>query len=146
MSSYTFSQKKLLEQEITRLCNIRDLKDESIRQKLVYYKKLLRENNFINPIDNNTIGIGTQFSIDLIRNNQKTTKRLEMINKACCFGETTDEFMERISTVGFMVYGLGDGDTFGNQLIHGMVYDIDNSLDRFVTIVPEEYQKRKLKK
>ena len=128
----------------------------NLKRQLTYYRKLLKEASFVNPVDNNTIGIGTQFSIDIIRADECTiTKRLEMINRACSFSETTDEFMERISTVGSMVYGLSEGDVFRNDImpnfrnksefISGRVYDIDNSIDRYVTIDPVEYQKKKCK-
>ncbi len=145
LMSYTINQEIILRQEITRLLNLGGSSDNSLKSKLAYYKKILKEYKCVHHMDDDTIGIGSQFSIDLIkRDGRIVTKRLELIDVAHST-ETTDEFVERISPLGSMLYGLTENDAFqnNNKIISGRVYDIDNSRDRFNTIDPIEYQKVK---
>ena len=148
LTLYTINQKIVLEQEITRLINLGGSTDNSLKSKLAYYRKILKDYRCVFPIDNGTIGIGSQFSIDLNKKDGSIiTKRLELVNIAHST-ETTDEFVDRISPLGSMLYGLTENDTFqnNNKMISGKVYDIDNSKDRFNTIDHIEYKKVKSKK
>lgn len=145
---YTINQKRILEQEITRLINLGGSTDNRLKSKLAYYRKILRDYQYVIPKDDGTINIGSQFSIELNkRDGSIIKKRLELVNVAHST-ETTDEFVERISPLGSMLYGLKENGIFqnNNRMISGRVYDIDNSIDRLNTIDPIEYQKVKVKK
>lgn len=120
----------------------------SINNILNHYK-IVRESPFI--LDNNRevvnkrIGYGTSFSMLLFGKNKSVCKRVEMVNLAFST-ETTKDYIERISPLGFHIFGLKENDSFvvPGLDISGIVYDVDNSLyeERFVTNDPLVYQKK----
>ena len=143
----TESQKELLETELERLeKEPKRTKEEktAIATRMTKIKELLKRP--ISHPEGNKIAVGSSFSVMLFEPEQTVFKRLELVNQAYS-DELNDEYVERISALGMVVYGLGEGEEFvikkDNQYISGQVYDIDNRKDSIRTTSPLVYQKSK---
>jgi len=146
----TESQIELLEIEIERLNYLlnNDFLDWNrkrvICKRISTIKRILKEQERASSLEDDTIGIGSTFSLMLFEKDRTVIKRVEMIGKA--FGdELTDEYVEKISTLGSTIYGLHNNDEFiyhtPHRYIAGKVYDIDNRQENRITDALE-YQKR----
>ena len=135
-SSISTTQNYLLLTELNKLlknANTRNLEETKIRINTI--KELLNRKKE-NGTEDNTIGIGTIFSIKL--DNGVSIENIEMINRAYS-DEFDDEYIERISPLGEKIFGLSENDTFnikiGENEINGYVYNIKNSLTKNKTYV-----------
>ena len=146
MNACTRSQIELLQQEKTRLINIantlKNSNNKRLKRRLNAIRKILSESMIVNPPTDNTIGVGSQFSIMLFTKEKIRLKRVEMINYATST-ETDKEYIEKISTLGSILYGLKENEEFLMKNVSGIVYDINNQSNRFTTTSPTTYQKRK---
>lgn len=145
----TESQKELLEIEAERI--IYQLKHSTVENKnylqlrLGQIKKYLKELKVATPPTDNTIGIGTHFSIIMETPNQpKIIRRVELVNRA--LGDELDsDYIERLSVLGTAAYGKKEKDEFiiqkGTTKIKCEVFDIDNEKDNKKTNDPIAYQK-----
>ena len=129
--SITPSQSLLLRLELTRLSkNIsRDNMIQS-KKRISEIKELL-ERKVISENDDDTIGVGTIFSIELnTSEGKKIIKDAEMINVAVS-NEYDEEYIERISPLGTKVLGLREEDSFivriNRENVIGRVFNIRNS-------------------
>lgn len=80
--------------------------------------------------DENSIGIGSEFTLKLFIDDEEFVSNLEMINRAVS-DELDREYIERISPMGSKIYGLKEGERFTyrdgrNKIIFGTVYNIQN--------------------
>lgn len=145
----TESQKELLGIEAERI--LYQLKHTHVENKsylqlrLGQIKKYLKESEVAIPPTDNTIGIGTHFSIILEAKDQpKIIKRVELINRA--LGDELDsDYVERLSVLGTAAYGKREKDKFiiqkGKTKINCEVFDIDNEKSNKKTNDPIAYQK-----
>ena len=144
------SQLELLQDEKERLSRLipKDIKEKSvINYRISMIKKLIATRKVADLPTDDSIGVGTSFSVMFFTDPNVTTKRVEMINQAVG-DELADEYVERISPFGSQVYGLKEQEEFviftnGYQALTGIVYDIDNRLKRIQTTSPLSYQKQK---
>jgi transcription elongation GreA/GreB family factor len=127
----TSSQRQLLIQELTKLERNLNLanKDKSY-SRINAIKKCLKENK-IATLETDKIGIGSQFTIKFIIDDEEQEMHLELINRAVST-EYPGEYLERISALGSKVYGLKENDMFifkgpNGKNISGMVYNIKNN-------------------
>ena len=150
----TKSQIELLQEELERLTyflnpNMKDtIERKRIRGRIVRIENILKNHEVASLIEEDTIGIGSIFSIMLFYKDRTVIKRVELIGKA--YGdELNDEYIEKISPLGTSIYGLHNHDEFvyriGSHFITGKVYDIDNSRGPRI-LDPLEYQKKIQKK
>ncbi len=152
------SQIDVLKQEQNDIVNF--LKETSLSgkdrkkliQRLSYVRKLIASSNIASLPDDNTIGIGSQFSMMIISSNFETKfERRELINSAVSI-EKDDMYIERISPLGSKIYGLGESEECifridsNNNHATVIVYDIDNTKDRLVTNDPTDYVLQKAKR
>ncbi|MCI8588828.1 MAG: hypothetical protein HFG40_04170 [Bacilli bacterium] len=144
------SQLELLEEELEILSAQvpKDInKKATINRRIQTIKKLIETRKIAQLPTDGTIGVGTAFSIMFFGDQRVTTRRVEMINQAVG-NELTEDYVERISPLGSKIYGLKEQEEFmimvnGYQPLTGMVYDIDNQLERVETRDPLVYQKRR---
>lgn len=145
----TFSQQQLLKEELQYYLEAEKL--SFVEQKRLFcIRQILKENQLAQLPQDDSIGVGTEFSITLQTEKGLVTKRVEMINQAFS-NETDREFIERISPMGYQIFGLKEQETFhfysskfGN--IEGIVFDIDNIKKSQKTIDPTLYHVRNVKK
>ena len=125
-----------------------DVKQKAIiNHRIQWIKKTIGTRKVAQLPTDGSIGVGTAFSIMFFGEERVTTKRVEMINQAVG-DELTDNYVERVSPLGSQIYGLKEQEEFivfvnGYQSLTGIVYDIDNQLERQQTTSPLAYQKRK---
>ena len=137
-NALTISQLNILEIELERLernCNKKQ--DASIRAKISVIKRLLKDSKVaITPYDG-TIGIGSKFKIKFLLPVEKEME-VELINKAVST-EVDNAYVERISSLGTRLFGLTENEEFayynGTTTIAGIVYDIDNSKEKYTGII-----------
>lgn len=145
----TESQRELLQEEKERLTNILRMQPSrltEIKTRLQSIDRVLNHRKVAILPEDNSIGIGSNFSIMFFGDSETTIRRLELINWAVG-DELNDEYIERMSTLGYAVYGLKEGEEFtiikNGKLVSGMVYHIDNHQDQLKTTSALAYQKRK---
>ena len=136
------SQKELLMEEAERLAN-----NGNYKERLTTVKKLLEESKVAKLPNNETIGIGTCFSIMTFdKNTGVETKRFELINRAVS-DELENEYLEVSSPLGSRVLGLSNNDEVvfreNNSWVSGVVYDIDNGKKHLKTTDPLTYRRCK---
>lgn len=141
----TQSQKELLIYEKQFLENFKK-KSRQVQTRLSIVNKKLEEKVASLP-DNETIGIGSTFSILLFSNNETRSIRVEMINRAVST-ELAADYVERMSPLGSKLFGLKNNDEFylrdkDKNIISGIVFDIDNKKNRYETNSSLTYQKNK---
>lgn len=114
------SQRLLLLIEAERLTR---KTDRSAINRMTVVKKLLKDAKVCESTDG-TIGVGTKFEIKINRDGVIETKTAEMINQAVS-DEIDSDYVERISPLGYQLYGLRVGDPFtyreGNKTYQGAV-------------------------
>lgn len=97
--------------------------DRSAINRLTVVKKLLKDAKVLEATDG-TIGVGTKFEIKINRDGVIETKTAEMINQAVS-DEIDTDYVERISPLGYQLFGLRVGDPFsyreGNKTYKGSV-------------------------
>lgn len=124
----TTSQISILEMELKRLESKKNRKDADIRAKIAVIKKLLKEATIAVPPTNGTIGVGSKFKINFLIPEEKEME-VELINRAVTT-ETTDAYIERISSLGSRLYGLKENQEFayynGTEHVGGIVSNIEN--------------------
>ena len=124
----TKSQKEILELEYSKLERKYRKNDPSARNRFVFIKNTLNESKIAPLPTDDTIGIGTKFKIKFLLPEEKDVE-VEMINKAVAT-ETTDVYVERISSLGTRLFGLTENQEFsyfnGKEHIAGFVYEINN--------------------
>lgn len=144
------SQLELLQEELEELSIqvLREPKQKAtINRRIQAIQKLIKTRTIAQLPTDGSIGVGTAFSIMFFEDQQVTTRRVEMINQAVG-NELTENYVERISPLGIQLYGLKEQEEFivfrnGYLAVTGMVYDIDNQLERVETTDPLVYQKRR---
>jgi len=124
----TPSQVNLLKEEILYLLN-HSLNHQE-KRRLTEIRKLLKEVEVVTPPTDNTIGIGSEFSLTLANAKGLKTIRVEMIQEALG-RELPDEYIEQISPAGGRILGLKEGESFEyisskEGKVDGFVFDIDN--------------------
>lgn len=150
----TESQVELLQEELERLTYLKNSNIEDMIEKRTLSRRMIRIQNMLKDrkiaplVEDDTIGIGSIFSIMLFENDCTVIQRVELIGKAYS-DELDDEYIEKISALGTSIFGLHNNDEFvyhtGPYFITGKVYDIDNSKENRITD-PLEYQKKIKKK
>lgn len=148
----TESQVKLLDEEVERLnyqlgVSKGDLKTKIlVNQRLANIRDLLQTRNVTTPEEEDQISVGSIFSIIFFENNRTVFKRVELINQAVG-DELEDEYVERITPLGAVLYGLKEGEEFiyrkGSSLISGKVYDIQNKKEEPRILDALAYQRSK---
>lgn len=126
----TVSQRELLKEELERIASC--LKNENLitsKRRIAEIKNYLNNRRVATPYFDGSIDVGVRFKVTLMNKDGSTvTKCLEMINVA--LGDELDcDYIERISSLGSVVYGLRDGDEFtyfvkGIGNVSGYVHDI----------------------
>lgn len=124
----TQSQVNLLKEEILYLLN-HSLNYQE-KRRLTEIRKLLKEVEVVTPPTDDTIGIGSEFSLTLANAKGLKTIRVEMIQEALG-RELPDEYIEQISPAGGRILGLKEGESFEyisskEGKVDGFVFDIDN--------------------
>ena len=118
----------------------------SMASRLAYILDLLDNVKIAEKPADNTIGVGSSFSVMLF-DEETSFHRYQLINHAVS-DELTDEFIEKISPLGTKVFGLKENEEFvvrkdDNSWVSGIVYDIDNSKNQIKTTDPLVYQKQR---
>ncbi len=144
----TSSQISLLKEEITYLLN--HSLNPSEKRRLTEIRKLLKDVEILTPPTDDTIGIGSEFSLTIANKDKLKTIRVEMIKEALG-RELPDEFIEQISPVGSRIFGLKEGDTFeycSSKMgkVNGFVFDIDNEKKSPKTSNPLYYHIKTMEK
>lgn len=149
-SVITPSQKKLIMAEIDDLRKqpLSTLHDKIVvNRRLSNLKRILESSKLAILPEDETIGIGTSFSIMIFDKDKTYFKRFEMIDQAIS-NEREDEYIERISPLGNAVFGLKNQEEFIVQtrdfhFVSGIVFDISNHKECMQTNNPTIYQKSK---
>lgn len=139
----TLSQRELLQEEQVRL--MFGKLDHSTRIRLGIIKKILEERKVVIPDEtDDTIEIGSRFSVLTYENGKSKIERKEMINCAVS-DELETNYVERISPIGRQIFGLKNNEEFtyikNNRYLSGVVFDIDNSIEQIKTNNTLAYQK-----
>lgn len=127
----TLSQRVLIQEELLKIPA--QSKDYSDVRRRNFYEKLLELPIAEKPIDD-SVGIGSLVTILLTDENGNTQEeKFEMINRAVST-ELAAHYVERISPLGSVLYGLNEGDTFELRRNHlprlqGMVTRVYNYHD-----------------
>lgn len=144
----TPSQMELLREEADSLMKNKPLTPAE-KSRLGNINHLLKNASLATLPADDTIGIGSNFSLLMFDGNETRIKRLEMINRAVST-ELDSEYVERISPLGSQVFGLKNNDEFivrsGNTYYTGIVFDIDNHAEQMKTNNATTYQKNRLGK
>ncbi len=98
--------------------------NRSAINRMTVVKRLLSDAKFAPRPTDGTIGVGTKFEIKINRDGVIETRQAEMINQA--ISEELDcDYIERISPLGYQLFGLRTGDSFtfreGNKVYKGCV-------------------------
>ena len=107
-TSITPSQLELLLLEKERLTSQRWT--PSISGRLSEINKVLKNAKVVTPPTDGTIGIGTTFDLLIADGETAKDARYEMINHAVSH-ELDDSYIERISSLGYKLFGLKAGDS-----------------------------------
>ena len=98
--------------------------DRSAINRMTVVKRLLNEAKLAPKTTDGTIGVGTKFEIKINRDGVIETRQAEMINQAIS-DELDCDYIERISPLGYQLFGLRTGDSFsfreGNKTYKGCV-------------------------
>ena len=118
----SISQRLILLLEADRLSKKGN--DRSAINRMTVVKRLLSEAKLAPRPTDGTIGVGTKFEIKINRDGVIETRQAEMINQA--ISEELDcDYIERISPLGYQLFGLRTGDSFtfreGNKVYKGCV-------------------------
>ena len=148
----TESQVELLGEEVERLSYQLGLSREDLQTKtlvnarIANIRNLLKSRIITAPEEESQISVGSTFSMMLFEKDRTIFKRVEFINQAVG-DELTDEYVERITPLGIVLYGLKEGDEFiyrrGSSYISGKVYDIQNKKDEPRIMNAVAYQRSK---
>jgi len=114
---------------IKRYAEIKGITEDEAREYFnslpaVVVKRLLNEAKLAPKTTDGTIGVGTKFEIKINRDGVIETRQAEMINQAIS-DELDCDYIERISPLGYQLFGLRTGDSFsfreGNKTYKGCV-------------------------
>ena len=75
---YTFSQKLIIEDEIERLNNYKNINDIDRKNAL---EKYLADNTIAKPPEDDTIGVGSIVRLKIFNGDQQETRTFELINE-----------------------------------------------------------------
>ena len=141
----TPSQIELIEAEIKYLKRTK-IDKNLIKSRLAALRQYITKYNIASPPTDESIGIGTNFSVIINTPDGVVNRRFEMINRAVS-NELEDEYIERISTLGSKIFGLKENEEFVvagrcGKISRGIVYDIDNSQNQIKTKEPLVYTRQ----
>lgn len=98
--------------------------DRSAINRMTVVKRLLKEAKLAPRPTDGSIGVGSKFEIKINRDGVIETRQAEMINQAIS-DELDSDYIERISPLGYQLFGLRTGDSFtfreGNKVYNGCV-------------------------